>query len=226
MAVITISREPGSEGTEIGRRVAQALGYHFVDKTVIGNVLQEYGFVELDDLYRTAPGFWARFDQANLNLVRMLNQVILAVAQHGDVVIVGRGGFIVLAGYADVLNVFIQAPFGVRAQRLMARHPGSESPGAASAALEQVEARLQAGDQARQGFLQAFYNSRGDSASAFHLVIDTGMVYPDMAASWIVDAGRALSLRQPGGKTARNIPVDPVLARTVAGALRPVSEPV
>ncbi len=232
MAVITISRELGSEGTEIGCQVAQALGYHFVDKKLIGEVLQEYGFVELESLYRKAPGFWARFDDANLSLIKMLNQVILAVAQYGDVVIVGRGGFVVLDGYTDVLNVLIQAPFELRARRLMVRQSSEDalrgaslSGGAVPASYEQIEAHLRDSDQARQAFIQAFYGSRCDLAAAFHLVIDTGMIYPDMAASWIVDAARAIDLRPLGGKTTQSIQVDSILAKTVTKALRPAPVP-
>jgi hypothetical protein len=45
MAVMTISRELGSEGVTIAKKVAQELGYHFVDKDVIERVLDQYGFV-------------------------------------------------------------------------------------------------------------------------------------------------------------------------------------
>jgi len=40
MAVITISREIYSEGSYIGEKVAEALGYHFVDKSMMKRCLQ------------------------------------------------------------------------------------------------------------------------------------------------------------------------------------------
>jgi hypothetical protein len=86
---------------------------------------------------------------------------------------------------------------------------------------EQLRAQLENSDRARQAFLQAFYGTRCDLVSAFHLVIDTQRVYPDMAASWIVDAARSLDLRPPAGETTQSIQVDPILAKTVAEALRP-----
>jgi cytidylate kinase len=223
MAVVTISRELGSGGTAIGKQVAQALGYHFVDKNLVGKILEEYGIVQLDELYRSASGFWARFSETNLRIVTMLNRVLCAMAQHGDVVIVGRGGFVVLNNYADVLNVRIQAPYPVRLKRLKERDGLS-----ATAPDEQLEACLRESDRERAAFIQGFYNTRSDLTDAFHLVIDTGMVSPETAAQWIAEATRALESRttNAGQPTAREIEVDTVLARTVANALLAKQMPV
>ena len=61
MSVITISREFGSEGDTIAEKVAQALGYHLVDKAVIGSLLSQYGLVEFEKDYDVLPGFRERF---------------------------------------------------------------------------------------------------------------------------------------------------------------------
>ncbi len=114
MSVITISRELGSQGRQIAENTAQALGYHFMNKKAIGEVLEEYGLVEFREEYEIAPSFWDIFDAHRMErrseMVSMLNKVILALAQHGNIVILGRCGFAVLRDFADVLNVRIQAP--------------------------------------------------------------------------------------------------------------------
>src|SRR5512136_3007919 len=118
MPVITISREYGSEGESIAERIAQTLGYHLVDKEFIGAVLGQYGLVEFAWEYDTLPGFWDRFDaergKRRAVMVDMLNQVLRAVAHHGDMVILGRSGFAALSGFADVLHVRLKAPFSIR----------------------------------------------------------------------------------------------------------------
>ena len=53
MAVITISGEYGSEASEIARRVAAALNYHYVDPVLIEKILDEYGLVEFKAKYET-----------------------------------------------------------------------------------------------------------------------------------------------------------------------------
>ena len=124
MSVITISRDFGSEGENIAEKIAQALGYHFVDKEFFGTILREYGLVEFDGEYNALPGFWDktvnehRFERRD-EVVHMLNRAIRGVAQHGNAVILGRSGFEVLAPFADVLHVRLQAPIPVRVERVM-----------------------------------------------------------------------------------------------------------
>ena len=48
MAVITISSELGSGGFDIGQRVAQNLGYEFVDKNTSDRVFRQYGLTKFD----------------------------------------------------------------------------------------------------------------------------------------------------------------------------------
>lgn len=212
MAVITISRELGCAGSYIAERVAQMLGYHFVDKRTIEEVLIQYGFVEFDKAYDSAPGFWARFDSRRAEMVDLLNRVIQALARHGDVVILGRGSFAVLAGFADVLNVRIQAPLPVRIRRVL------EQPEITG--LDQAEAIVKESDRVRAAFIESFYGVRWDTATAFDVVIDTGKVSPDLAATWLVEIVKALNERKGGdGRTSRMIQVDPILAEAICAVL-------
>ena len=119
MPVITISREIYSEGRYIGEKLAEVLGYHFVDKSTMEKVFAEHSIVQLSEVYNSGPGFWARFDDMRATTVKFLKQVILALASHGNMVIVGRGAFAVLSAFADVLNVRVQSPFPVRVRRAM-----------------------------------------------------------------------------------------------------------
>jgi cytidylate kinase len=211
MAVITISRELGCAGSYIAERVAQTLGYHFVDKRKMEEVLIQYGFVEFDKAYDSAPGFWARFDSRRAEMVDLLDRVIQALARHGDVVILGRGSFAVLAGFADVLNVRIQAPLPVRIKRVL------EQPEITG--LDQAEAIVKESDRVRAAFIESFYGVRWDKATAFDVVIDTGKVSPELAVTWLVEMVKALNERRGDGRTSRTIQVDPILAAAVCAVL-------
>ena len=120
MCVITISRQIGSSGSEIGKKVAQKLGYHLVDKKTLEKIFIDYGFVNFAEIYETKQGFWERHDNMHLELSDFLQRVIMAVAHQGNVVILGRGSFSVLQGFDDVLNVRIKAPFEERINTLIA----------------------------------------------------------------------------------------------------------
>ncbi len=164
MSVITISREFGSEGDTIARQVAQSLNYHFVDQKFIGDILGQYGYVEFDKEFTTLPTFWERFDaqrekQRDL-IAQMLNQVIEAVAHHGNVVLLGRVGFEVLGKYTNVLHVRLQAPFPVRVRRIMTQQGIS---------LEEAESAVKQSDKMRVAFVEEFYKVPWGSIHAFDM---------------------------------------------------------
>jgi cytidylate kinase len=216
MSVITISREFGSEGDYIAQHVAQTLNYHFVDQKIIGLLLGQYGYVEFDKEYATLPTFWERFDaqrekQRDL-MVNMLNQVIQAVAYHGNVVILGRSGFEVLCGFADVFHVRVQAPFPIRVRRIAAQQ---------KIPFEQAESVVRNNDKVRVAFVEEFYRVPWDATHAFDLVINTGKILPDLATSWVV-AGVTASVTslELERSTAASILVDRILSSAVSEVLK------
>ena len=215
MSVITISREFGSEGDAIARKVAQALDYHFVDQKFIGTILTQYGYVEFDKEFSSLPTFWERFDAQREKqrdvMANMLNQVIRAVAHHGHVVILGRSGFEVLGGFADVIHVRLQAPFPVRVGRVMEQQGLS---------FEQAETAVKKSDKTRVAFVEEFYKIPWDSIHAFDMVLNTGKISLDLATNWLVDIAKVpVSSFEIDKPTTDSIVVDRILAETVSEVL-------
>ena len=215
MTAITISRESGSEGDYLAMKIAKTLGYHFVDKDRIGEILSEYGFVEFDKEYELLPGFWAKFDAQHGKrremMVELLNKVVQALAVHGDVVIVGRSGFSILSGYADVFHVRLQSPFSERVKRFMADQHLTHD--------EAIDA-VKESDKIKATFVEGFYKVSWDAAHAFDLVINTSKVDPDLALTFVVDAVKAFAADPKIGKpTTRMIEVDPVIMEVISNVL-------
>lgn len=216
MAVITFSRKVGSEGDYIAEKVAQTLGYHFIDKEFIGTVLSEYGLVEFDREYDNLPSFWEKFTAQKAGrreeMVSMLNRVIQALAYHGNVAIQGRSGFVLLGSYADVLNVRIQAPLRFRAKQVMKRQKIS---------IDQAEAIIKHGDKVRSAFVKTFYGVQWETSSAFDLLINTSKVSPVLAINWLVEAVIAIDEKVDAEKPkTASIQVDPILAKLVSERLK------
>jgi len=207
MSVITFSREPCSGGTEIAQTVAQALGYRFATKQTIEQVLLQYGFSDVAEAYDSVPNFWTRFDDRTHEIVRMFDRVVMALARIGNVVIVGRGAFKVLASYHDVLNVRIKAPFSTRVRTYMQRYNVHDRKEAENAVLE--------ADRARSAFLDIYYGVKMDSMAPFDLVINTGKVPARVAAPMIIEANKAImsTICEPHESTS-SIQVDNVLLET------------
>jgi len=214
MAIITVSGEFGTEGRYVAVYVAKALNYHFVDKDVMERVALEYGYTEFEAVYEAKPDLLAKFDERQAELVQGLDKVNLALARHGNCVILEGGAFAVLGGFSDVLNVRIQASIRARVQWAMEHHEFSDPV--------KAEAFVSEHDKARAAFVDYYYKVRWDSARAFDLSVDTDKVSPELAARWIVEAHEELvtTKRNPlGQRSASNLQVDRILADAVNEAL-------
>jgi len=214
MAVVTVSGEFGTEGRYVAEQVAKALNYHFVDKDIMERVFREYGYSEFDAVYEAKPGFLAEFDERRAEILKGLDKVNLALARHGNTVILEGGGFAVLGGFSDVLNVRLQASLPARVQWAIEHHEFSDPA--------KAEAFVSEHDKARSAFVERYYKVRWDSARAFDLSVDTDKLPPDLAVKWIVEGHQELvtAKRNPlHHKSARTIEVNSILACTVSEAL-------
>lgn len=215
MGVITISRQMGSEGTYIGKKLAKELGLSYVDKQELGKIMREYGFSLFDEVYDAKPNFWERFDLERVSTVEFLIQAMRATAKVGDVVMLGRGGFGLFQGFADVLNVRIQAPFNLRVERKINEHGLKRLEG---------EALLRKFDQIRTSFISSDLDLNADDASMYDIVFNTELVKPDEAVSCIASAYAELmaNKRYGIGRNVSSIEVDPMLFKHVKGMLATV----
>ena len=121
MGVITISHETGSGGPEIGVALAARVNYRYVDQDVISQAAQRYGCVEekLIRLDETKPSIFARFDVETRYYITVLQSALLDVAEADNVVILGRGGQILLRGISHVVRVLVRAAFDLRVKRVL-----------------------------------------------------------------------------------------------------------
>lgn len=134
--VITISRQYGSGGREIGKKLAEKLGVPFYDNEIISRAAKESGFSEaafetVEDkatnslLYSIAMGMNVFANQemgfSGLSLDDRIflaqSNVIRKVAEEGPCVIVGRCADYILKDHDNVVNVFISADLDYRIQR-------------------------------------------------------------------------------------------------------------
>lgn len=215
MTVITISREFGSGGDLLAEKVAQALGYHLVDKAFVSAVLCQYGLAEFDNEYEKQPGFWESFDTEKAErrdtMVRMLNQVVRAVARHGNVVILGRSGYAILAGLADVLHVRLQAPLEDRIE--LVRYEKNLS-------LIEATALVKEKDKVRKSFVESFYRVPWESSHAFDIALNTSRVPVDIATDWVIQAARLPARNLDIRTTTKQLEIDAVMQQTVSEKLK------
>lgn len=210
--MITISRLLSSGGKTIGRQVAAELGYYFVTKETIEKIMDQYGMVEFDQVYESAPGFLDRMDNFQENMIEFLRKVIKTIAVHGNVVILGRGSFAVFPDYSDVLNVRLWAPLEERVDRFMEEKNRTARNETKEEVLHQ--------DKIRKAFVERWFHGHPDKTNAFDLVINTAKTPQESAVRMIVDTARIkkdLVLNEH--KTLSTLEVDPILLKTVEDIL-------
>lgn len=116
--------------------------------------------------------------------VRMVDLVIRGLAREGNVLIVGRGGQVLLQGHPGALHVQIVAPFGQRVAVIMDRQGVKKR-----AAQNQVRAS----DRARFDYVRRYHDADWLDSTLYHLTINTGRVSLDTAVNLIITAQRALT---------------------------------
>ena len=166
MAIITISRQMGSWGTEIARGVAEKLCCECADKEMIGAILLRYGMATtlVEKFDEKKPLFWDSFSAQRNKFLRCIKKAIYDVAGKGRSVIVGRGGQILLKDFPGTLHVRIYAPIHVRLQHLMESERVEE---------KQAHWMLRQSDQDSAGYIQSFFNAGWDDPNLYDLLINT-----------------------------------------------------
>src|SRR5512133_303096 len=175
MAVITISRQMGSLGCQVAEETARCLNYRVVWREVINEAAGRAGVPEVAlatidelDLLGLRPSADARkaYHEA-------VHEIMVELAEAGNVVIVGRAGQVILRGWPDVLHVRIYAPLELRIERIALQH---------SISLETARAQVLASDQARTRYLKRYYQNRWDDPDLYDLMLNTDHLSAESAA--------------------------------------------
>ena len=182
MSILTISREYGSGGREIGRLTAERLGYRYVDKEQLFQDLEQAGqrwgrvAKELDEV---APTPWERFDWQYRGFVAQLEALILEYAAGDKVVIIGRGSPFLLRAVPFCLRIRLVAPLETRIERIMGRERLDRA--AAARLISRV-------DRDRACYIRANYGADWDLDQAYDLTLNTGSLAYDQVVEMLVEA--------------------------------------
>lgn len=133
--IITIAREHGTAGKQIGKQVAKQLGLPFYYKEMTALAAQESGLSKefISELNENAPSMLHDL-YLSTNVVQQAviaqEKIIREIADHGACVIVGRAADYVLRDYDNVLRVFIHAPKEYRVKNIMEMYGDTEEKAA------------------------------------------------------------------------------------------------
>lgn len=133
--IITIGRQFGSGGHEIGERLAENLNLPFYDNALI-DIAVDYGNISSDELKNAdekRPGslLYTIFENSNAKtgyhlpvqdaMYNLQSEVIRSLAEKESCIIVGRCAGYILKGRKDTISVFIHADMDYRIDRICSR---------------------------------------------------------------------------------------------------------
>jgi len=193
--IITISRQFGSGGREIGSKLAEKLGIPFYDNEIITRAAKESGFAESafenaekkatnSLLYSIAMGMSAYGNQelgfANLSLDDRIylaqSNVIRKVADEGPCVIIGRCADYILKDHPNVVHIFIHAAMPFRIERAI-RVDGVDKNRAPEIVIKN--------DKRRANYYNYHSGEKWGLATNYHLSIDSSYLGIDHAVESI-----------------------------------------
>ncbi len=198
--VITIARQYGSGGREIGERVAEKLGIPLYDRELITLSAKDSGFSEevlnnVDEkaanslLYTLAmgsgsygmPGGFGYKMPLNDQLFVLQSDTIRKLAREKSCVIVGRAADYVLRDDPSRLSVFLYSDIASRKARVMQRHELTENK-----ALDLINKT----DRRRSNYYNYYTGGKWGKLDQYHLAVNTALLGIEGTAELIVAAAK------------------------------------
>lgn len=191
--IITISRQYGSGGRLVGRKLAEALGISFYDNELIAlsaeksGIAQKY-FAEAESVpvgnillslstLTPAAGLNEVYGlPLNEKVFLVQSQVIKDLAEKESCVIVGRCADYVLQGYPNCINVFVHAPLKDRVNRVINEYKMPH---------KNIENMINKTDKRRANYYSYFTNQKWGRIENYELVLDSSKIGIDHAVEVI-----------------------------------------
>lgn len=202
LPVITIARQFGSGGHELGEKVAERLEIPFFDKALIAMAAKESGFSEevfadVDEkatnslLYSMVMGSYAfggrmaGINEMPINdrLFIIQSDIIKKAAAEGPCVVIGRCADYILREHPNCLNIFVHADKDHRVERILEKNMTDRKKASDFVAKK---------DKQRANYYNFYSNNKWDELTNYGLTIDTSIFTLDEATDLVVEAARKL----------------------------------
>ena len=169
--IITIAREHGSSGKQIGRIVAEKLGIPFYYKEMTALAAKECGFDTefISDINTNAPAILHNMYLNSEVIQRAMaaqDKAIKKIADQGSCVIVGRAADHILRDCEDLLRVFVYAPDEFRIGRIMQMYGDN---------YEDAKKHIRRSDDARASYYKSVSGLTWGDRRNYDLVVNSSL---------------------------------------------------
>lgn len=199
-SIITIGREFGSGGRQIGQEVADYFGIKCYDKELLEHAASDSGickelFEHHDEkptnsfLYSLVMDTYSfGYSSAGFNEMPMNHKIFLAqfeaikkLAGEGPCVMVGRCADYALADWKDCFSVFVHADMDARIRRIADKYSLSD---------KKAKDMIIKTDKSRSSYYNYYTNKKWGDAQSYHLCVDSSKLGVDNTARLIIEAVR------------------------------------
>lgn len=181
MSIITVSREFGSGGREVGKRLADELGYKYYDREIVteiakktelneeyvAHILEQGGFGHIPVHFGRTFSYAAIMPQSTINLFSEQHKIIKELAKRDNCVIVGRAADVILKDY-NPINLFVYADMASKIERCQKREDVKEN-----VSLKSLEKNIKKIDSERAKYHELFSDIAWGDKAGYHLCINT-----------------------------------------------------
>jgi cytidylate kinase len=183
MPIVALTREYGSGGTGISKKVAEALGYEYIRDEITKEAAEVFGVAEdeLIAVVESKPGFWESLAEAAQVEFATVAAEVMHIAERDNVVIMGRWATLLLRKVTHCVRVRVCAPIDTRITRVMARRSVSRD--------KATELIRKADEGAGARTRQFFGETRGDPL-LYDMVLNTARLTSESAVHQIVQLVR------------------------------------
>ncbi len=199
MAIITISRQFGSFGTEIATTLKEELHCNYLDKAALEETLvKKYG-IPAENVERydeKKPPLWDIFSSDKDKYLHFMKTAVYEFARQGNCILVGQGGQVLLRDVPGTLHVRVLAPKAVRIERVQQRY------GYDARLAEQV---VRHSDHDRIGFHKFFFHVNWDDVNLYDLMLNTQLFSVEQAVGLLRESVTMLHLDEQQGQTVQKL---------------------
>jgi cytidylate kinase len=198
MAVITISKEFGTESEKVASQTGQRLGYEYIGEHLIAEIAKELHVSESEaEIFRkTSQSRILRFvDRYTCSIVQKVidreygclddknyydttKKLVQNVYESGNAIILGWGGQCILRGKPNTLHVRLVKDEETKIKEVMQNRNLEHK--AAKAFIEREEGDLKA-------YIEHYFNEDWNAAHLYDLIIDMGKTSVEKAVDLICD---------------------------------------
>ncbi len=196
--VVTVGRQFGSGGREIGKLIAQGLGIDYYDKELLTEAAKSSGvnadFFEAAD--ERTPSFFSSLWSFNTgynsgayfigdtplsddSIYKAQSDVMRILADRGPCVIVGRTADYILHNHCKVVSVFLHASMQARVKRIIERGDCKDA--------KEAEAMAEKKNKLRAEYYNFYTDKKWGDAQSYDLSIDSSLFGAQETADLIIE---------------------------------------